>query len=87
MTIPKLRPHTLNMIAAWIGSLATLSILILRNPTWMRHAMLPVAPILAAFALLIITAIVRLKPDKDTILALSGTLGATFSALSYCLFQ
>jgi hypothetical protein len=53
----------------------------------MHHAMVPVAPILAAFALLIIATIVRFKPDKDTTLALSGTLGATFSALSYCLFQ
>ena len=87
MTLPKLRPHTLNMIAAWIGSIATLSILILRNPIWMHRAIVPVAPILAAFALAIIATIVRLKPDGDTILALSGTLGATFSALSYCLFQ
>jgi hypothetical protein len=87
MTLPKLRPQTLNMIAAWIGSIATLSILILRNPTWMHRATFPIATILAAVALLIIATIVRLKPHPDTILALSGTLGATFSALSYCLFQ
>jgi hypothetical protein len=33
MTILKLSRHTLNMISAWIGALATLTVLIVHPPT------------------------------------------------------
>jgi hypothetical protein len=85
MAIPKLAQQTLNMISAWIGSFATLTLLIVRAPTWRHHTALPAA--LAVLALAILITITRFKPDRDTTLALSGGLGAAFSALSYCLIQ
>jgi hypothetical protein len=86
MTIPKLAPHALNMISAWISALATLTVLIvLRPPIWLHHVAVPTA--LAVLAIAIVITITRLKPGPDATLALSGGLGAAFSALSFCLIQ
>jgi len=85
MTIPKLGQHHLNMISAWIGAVATLAVLIVHPPNAINHPALPL--VLAAIAITVFIAIIRLKPTQDATLALSGTLGATFTALSYCLIQ
>jgi hypothetical protein len=87
MTIPKLGQPTLNMISAWIGAIATLALLVSQSPAGMHHVGLPIAPLLAAIAGILIVTISRFKPDEATMLALSGGLGAVFSALTYCLIQ
>lgn len=79
-------PHIRNMVAAWTGAISSLALLIAQWPTRIHPGFLTALLCTAAAGVILVT-IIRFEPDEAATLALSGGLGAAFSALSYCLVQ
>ena len=88
MKIARGEQQTYNLISAWIGAIAGLSLFTDRSKDWAISGGMPLSHIFAGIAVLLILCLSRSGPDVKTKTSiLSGALEAVFSALMFCTIQ